>query len=77
MSRRIAITGMVIVFVALTAVTGFITLLPKLLDGIAVYFPESQDHHGHVAAPSAVDEATVVAIGVALHRQRYRRDASS
>lgn len=71
----ISITGMLIVFVALTAITLFIAALPKVLAVIEPWFPESAGHH-HGAAPSAPatapasaadDGAVIAAIGFAVH----------
>lgn len=66
----IAITGMVIVFFALTLISVFLTLLPRILERVNTVFPEPAPQ---VAAPpvarvSSGDEEIAAAIGVALHR---------
>ena len=72
----IAHTGMSIVFVSLAIISTFIAVLPRILQVVAVYAPES---HGHSAtrsgpagrdadrSPLTGDAALVVAIGFALH----------
>ena len=73
----IAITGMVIVFVALTMVSGFVALLPKILAVVEVVLPPSEAHHPPTPSSLDVDEGTVVAIAVALQAQRGYRDGPS
>ncbi|MFT5523221.1 MAG: Na+-transporting methylmalonyl-CoA/oxaloacetate decarboxylase gamma subunit [Pirellulaceae bacterium] len=70
----LAITGMVIVFSGLLAITMFITVLPGVLDFVEQFLPESAHHHGHAPAvkPSAPvnageEEAIVAGIAFAIH----------
>ena len=66
----IAITGMTVVFVVLTTISGFITLLPKALDLLHQYHPEAEHHREPVVESSrstSPDEAIAVAIGYAMH----------
>lgn len=65
----IAIMGMLIVFSALTIISLFIALLPKLLLLLEKIIPE--EHHQHEAAPSqpADHEQVLAAIGYALFRK--------
>jgi len=69
----IAITGMVIVFTALTLISVFIAVLPKLLSAIEPYLPAVEGHHH---APTTAErfptdeEKIVAAIGHVLHTER-------
>ena len=69
----IAITGMLIVFTALTLISVFIAALPKLLSAIEPYFPAVEDRHGApttAAEGLATDEEQIVAaIGHVLHTE--------
>ena len=69
----IAITGMVIVFFALTFISLFITALPHILALFARRWPESEGHHTtRAAAPAqqAVSDEVVAAIAMVLHQRR-------
>lgn len=72
-----AITGMLIVFAALTLISVFIATLPKILSAIEPYLPAVEDHHD---APTTVEslrsdeeksdeEKIVAAIGHVLHTE--------
>lgn len=65
----IAVMGMLIVFSALTIISLFIALLPKLLPLLETIVPE--EHHQHEAASSqpADHEQVLAAIGYALFRK--------
>jgi len=69
----IAITGIVIVFVALVLITLFLYQLPRLVEIANGIFPEPEDSHAAVAqaAPAASasndDEFIAAAIAVAHH----------
>jgi Na+-transporting methylmalonyl-CoA/oxaloacetate decarboxylase gamma subunit len=71
----LAITGLVIVFVGLIAISVFITVLPHALEVVNHVLPESDHHHAHAApakkpAPvaSSDDEKAIVAgIAFAIH----------
>lgn len=70
----VAITGMVIVFLALTVITVFISLLPKILDALEPYLPTAE-HHG--APPPAEglpqdQEKVIAAIGLVLHTEMQK-----
>lgn len=60
----IAATGMVIVFGALTLITGFIYLLPKVLSAFALDAPSS------VPPESSHDEEIAAVIGYVLHQPK-------
>ena len=60
----IAIAGMTIVFVALSAIASLITVLPRILQQLAKVFPET-GHHG--APPAQDDLAAVAAAAAAYH----------
>ena len=63
----IAITGMLIVFVALVLITIFVALMPKVLGLLAGVLPPEIEHHAALVEPSVDNEALAVAIGFALH----------
>jgi sodium pump decarboxylase gamma subunit len=69
----IAVTGMSIVFFALLLISGFLTVLPKLMEILNEYYPE-KIHQAPAASPVAVnnqvEDEIVVAIGAALHQHR-------
>lgn len=71
----IAATGMVIVFVVLVLISGFIASLPKIMGFLEEIMPAPADHHGEASAASHVSDSTsqeeiVAAIGAALHARR-------
>lgn len=72
----IALTGMLIVFVALVLISLMIAALPRVLVVLEPYLPESEAH-GHGAggqARNTVDEeAVVAAIAYAMHQQRQAK----
>ena len=72
----IAITGMVIVSFALSLISLFIATLPRILDWVAVLWPESEGYSGNgSASPGAADAVSdefVAAIAMTLHRRRAR-----
>lgn len=68
----IAITGMLIVFTALTLISVFIAALPKLLSAIEPYLPAVEDHHDALTTAESLptDEEKIVAvIGHVLHTE--------
>ncbi|HJP19772.1 MAG TPA: OadG family protein [Nitrospinota bacterium] len=64
----IAITGMVIVFIALGLITLSIAFLPKILKIIAKVFPESATT-GVSGEFAAEEDNVLAAIGFALHKR--------
>lgn len=74
----IAVTGLLIVFVALVAISLFIGALPMLLKALGPWLPEIESHHDQPAAPrrqpaaasDGVDPRLVAAIGWAVHASR-------
>lgn len=71
----IAVTGTLIVFTALTAISLFIGVLPRVLQALGPWLPEIESHHDApppVAGASAADETArlAAAIGWATHRSR-------
>ncbi len=75
----ITITGLLIVFAALAAISLFIAALPRLLSALGPYLPEIESHHdlpsGKGAATKSardddVDPRLVAAIGWAVHATR-------
>ncbi|HCV25877.1 MAG TPA: OadG family protein [Candidatus Latescibacteria bacterium] len=65
----IAIVGMSIVFVALTSIASFISVLPWLLAQLAKFVPET-DHHAPSRPRGDDDSAAVAAAVAAFHAQR-------
>jgi Na+-transporting methylmalonyl-CoA/oxaloacetate decarboxylase gamma subunit len=67
----ISITGMLIVFVALTVLAIFITILPHVLRKLEPYLPTVDEMHAlpDREAPAA-NEQLAVAIGYALFKQQ-------
>lgn len=77
----IALTGMLIVFVALVLISVFISTLPRLMALVEPHLPAAeplvrvadQPAKKELAAPPAatgLDESLVAAIGAALHARR-------
>jgi len=75
----ITITGLLIVFAALTAISLFIGALPKLLHALGPYLPVIESHHdlppskgraAKAASGEGVDPRLVAAIGWAVHTSR-------
>ena len=68
----IALTGMLIVFTALTLISVFIAALPKILSAIEPYLPAVEDHHHAPTTAESLptdEEKIVAAIGHALHTE--------
>lgn len=63
----IALTGMLIVFVALSLITLSISLLPKILNVLEKVFPHKTGVQGS-GGSSAVADEILAAIGCVLHR---------
>lgn len=75
----IALAGMVIVFSALLLISGFIAVLPRILQRLeGVLPPEKVPQAASPTKPPAAakaeesDEAVVAAIGYALHLERTK-----
>jgi Na+-transporting methylmalonyl-CoA/oxaloacetate decarboxylase gamma subunit len=70
----IAITGMVIVFFALSVISLFIAALPRILTVVAQKWPESEDRHGPAPSQTVLSAAPsdemVAAIAITLHRRK-------
>ena len=69
----VALTGMVIVFFALTVLTLFLMALPKILVYVNKVFPPSEHGHGKAAAAKKPElgEDVVAALAFALlHHQK-------
>ncbi len=67
----LAFAGMTIVFVALAAVSTFITLLPRILRVVDRYYPEKDGHAPAAARPEAsADDEVMAVIAAALHAHR-------
>lgn len=65
----IALTGILIVFTALTLICAFLTNLPRMLVILNQYFPVNESHAAPAARPqsAAADDELVAAIGLAFH----------
>lgn len=69
----IAVTGMSIVFIALGLISLFIVFLPRILERVARFFPESEGHGTQKRPRAERDDAEVVtAIAFALHAKMRR-----
>ena len=66
----IAITGLTIVFVALTLISVFIALLPRVMEALSAILPEESHADPAKASRAAMDEQLVAAIGFALHQRK-------
>ena len=64
----IAITGMLIVYAALTIICLFIAALPKLLVLLEALFPVEHHHAAPAEKPKRDDTALIAAIGFGLHK---------
>ena len=68
----IAVTGLMIVFVALAMVSLFIKVLPNILNVVSLWVPECESPHGHSAdsiepdVHSEDDDEVLAAIGFGL-----------
>ena len=74
----VAVMGMGTVFLALSVITLFITLLPRALHAIAP-LPEVDEYEAELAAkkaaiPTGPSPEIVAAIGMALHAQLSQQD---
>jgi len=70
----IAGTGLLIVFVALTMISVFIALLPKVLAILAVFLPPETEHQRFSSANNSTDDEEVaVAIAFALHQAELQK----
>ncbi len=68
----VAITGMLIVFAALTIISIFISLLPKLVVLRATVFPEGHHHAVQGKATKQDDDKLLAAIGFGLLKIRAK-----
>ncbi len=68
----IAVTGMVIVFAALSIISIFIAFLPKLLILLGKVFPEEHHHAAPAAKKTKDDDALLAAIGFGLYKTRAK-----
>lgn len=72
----VSITGMLIVFFALTLITVFIAVLPKILAAIEPIFPSKEDVVTAVDAPDTgvgVTEEVAAAIAFSIHLERLKK----
>lgn len=75
----IAITGMVIVFLALFLISAFLTALPWVLERLSRIWPEVDEHSaadGHRESLLADDAQVMAAIGFVLHTELQRQMAA-
>lgn len=66
----IAIAGIIIVFSALTIISLFIALQPKLLPLLGKLFPEEHHPHGPSSSQTADHEEVLAAIAYTLFRKQ-------
>ena len=67
----IALTGMTIVFAALTMISVFISLLPKVLDAFSLVLPPEPEPQLAAQPESSGDEEIAAVIGFALHQMQF------
>jgi Na+-transporting methylmalonyl-CoA/oxaloacetate decarboxylase gamma subunit len=65
----LAITGMAIVFVALTLISLFIRCLPRTLELVGRLFPTAAEAHADASVGVAEATDRIAAIGFALHKE--------
>ncbi len=70
----IAITGILIVFAALTIISLFIALLPKMLGLLAKVVPEEHHHAAPSAKKDKNEDALLAAIGFGLYKTMAKRE---
>ena len=71
----IAITGMLIVFIALTLITVAIAALPHFLTAIDPYLPEMEHHHQDLTPAETLpidEEKVVAAVGMVLYTEMQK-----
>jgi hypothetical protein len=61
----VSVAGMIIVFVALVAISAFIAALPRVLELLSRVFPDSE------TKAAADHDRVAVAIAAALYREKY------
>lgn len=66
----ISIVSMLIVFIALSMISLFIALLPRILNLIAKVYPENNQP----PTDPTVDDQIIAAIGFALHKKNFTRE---
>ena len=71
----IAVVGLLIVFLVLIFLSVFIATLPKVLDLIGKFLPESDEHHpiAHEEHDEDAELELLAAIGVVLHTEFQRQ----
>jgi Na+-transporting methylmalonyl-CoA/oxaloacetate decarboxylase gamma subunit len=72
----IAVTGMLMVFMALALLTVFLTLLPRVLTWLHAVWPESGDRQAALAGADALlgdEDDVLAAIGFVLHAESQER----
>ena len=71
----LALTGMLIVFVALMLVSGFIASVPKILEVLDPILPSASGHHAQPTPAEQVpldQEKVIAAIGMVLHTEMQK-----
>jgi len=63
----LAVTGMAIVFIALTLISLFIRWLPRISDLVGRLLPTATETHVSAPVPETADR--IAAIGFALHKE--------
>ncbi len=74
----VSLTGMLIVFVALSMIALFIKVLPWALKKLSFLFPKVEDTHGLPPRPLAADtpdDRLIAAIGFALFTEQAHEQA--
>jgi oxaloacetate decarboxylase gamma subunit len=69
----IALTGIVIVFVALTLISIFIALLPKILNALAFALPPEDTSSPPPRSAGSSGDEIAVAVGYAMHKRKTEK----
>ena len=70
----IALTGILIVFVALTLIAAFIALLPKVLNALSFALPPEDAPSPSRRPAASSGEEVAVAIGYAMHKRMTEKN---
>ncbi len=66
----ISVTGMIIVFIVLSFISIFLSLLPKVLMIVEKFLPEESETSGKSTEP---DDSVIAAIAMALYKTKYNK----
>ncbi len=73
----IAVTGMLIVFIALVLISIFIALLPKILDALSFIIPPPPEPAAALQPSTSDDDQVAAAIGFVFHQREIQKQKTS